>query len=208
MKSGAYIIDPKNKKILVILGKNKLIGIPKGSVEKEKNGENINESLLNCAIREVYEEAGIDITNYINKEHYIIMYENEYYYYVYIENGSNIYPNDKLEPINKNEIIASRWVDLKYLKKNVIHCNRTLKKKGKVIYINWNLEDFKKNPNYIKISTKVNNEYYDTYQNKTKHKSHDKSHDKLHDKSHDKSRDKSHYKSDDKSENTGFCTIM
>jgi hypothetical protein len=191
MKAGAYIIDPKNKKILVILGINKLIGIPKGSVEKDKNGENRNESLLNCAIREVYEEAGIDITNYINKKYYIIMNENEYYYYVYIDNGSNIYPNDKLEPKNKHEIMASRWVDLDFLKKNINHCNRTLKNKSKgkakIIYINWNLEDFKKNPNYIKtlkISTKVNNEYH--------HKTHHKTHDKT----------------DDKPENTSFCTIM
>ena len=181
MKAGAYIIDSKNKKILVILGKNKLIGIPKGSVEKDKNGENTNESLLNCAIREVYEEAGIDIRNYINKKYYIIMNENEYYYYVYIENGSNIYPNDKLVPINKDEIIASRWIDLDFLKKNVNHCNRTLKKYNKVIYINWTLKDFKeKNPYYKKILTKLNNE----------------------------SHDKSDYESHDKPENTSFCTIM
>ena len=63
-KSGIFIFDPENQKILLVQSNGNLWGIPKGTIQK-------NESFADCAIREVYEETGLifntnNITNIVN----------------------------------------------------------------------------------------------------------------------------------------------
>ena len=54
-KSGSFIFDKHNKKVLLVQSRGQMLGPPKGSIQQ-------NETPLECAIREVKEETGLDIT--------------------------------------------------------------------------------------------------------------------------------------------------
>jgi len=54
-KAGSFIYNPKTSKILLVQSRGQLWGPPKGTLK-------CDESIVNCAIREVKEETGIDIT--------------------------------------------------------------------------------------------------------------------------------------------------
>lgn len=54
-KAGVFIYDPITNKILLIQSNNNLWGPPKGTL-------NYNETIKDCAIREVYEETGITVS--------------------------------------------------------------------------------------------------------------------------------------------------
>ena len=56
-KAGVFIYDSIKKKVLVIQSKGNLWGLPKGTFEK-------NENSIECAIRETYEETGIQLSNH------------------------------------------------------------------------------------------------------------------------------------------------
>jgi 8-oxo-dGTP pyrophosphatase MutT (NUDIX family) len=132
MKTGAYIIDPINKKILITISNNNKIGIPKGTMIK-------NEDIYSAAMREIYEETGLRI--YIDENTKIKKIKSYYHFFVvYIDNGSlNFFPN----PIDTNEINESKWVDIKYLNENINLCNTTLRKKTFLVSIPW--KNIKKN---------------------------------------------------------------
>lgn len=55
-KAGVFIYDPKKKSILLIQSRGQLWGPPKGTFEE-------NETETDCAIREVLEETGIDVSD-------------------------------------------------------------------------------------------------------------------------------------------------
>jgi len=75
IKAGVFIFDDKQKKILLVQSRGNLWGSPKGSKEA-------NENILQCALREVKEETGLELTeNMINDNHKFI-YNNSHYYYL------------------------------------------------------------------------------------------------------------------------------
>lgn len=63
---GAIILDPSMEKCLLVRGykKDSSWGFPRGKVSK-------NESDTQCAIREVYEETGLDIATKLKEDQYI-----------------------------------------------------------------------------------------------------------------------------------------
>jgi len=63
---GAILLDPSMEKCLLVRGykKDSSWGFPRGKVSK-------NETDAQCAIREVYEETGLDITRRLNEDRYI-----------------------------------------------------------------------------------------------------------------------------------------
>jgi 8-oxo-dGTP pyrophosphatase MutT (NUDIX family) len=126
MKTGAYIIDSINKKILITISNNNKIGIPKGTIIK-------NEDIYSAAMREIYEETGLSI--YIDENTKTKNIKSYYHFFVvYIDNGSlNLIPN----PIDTDEISESKWVDINYLYENIHLCNTTLRKKTFLIGIPW-----------------------------------------------------------------------
>jgi ADP-ribose pyrophosphatase YjhB (NUDIX family) len=53
-KAGCFIYDPISEKILLVQSRGQLWGSPKGTLQE-------NETTLECALREVKEETGLDI---------------------------------------------------------------------------------------------------------------------------------------------------
>ena len=56
-KAGVFIYDSTEQKVLVIQSKGNLWGLPKGTFEQ-------NENSVECAIRETYEETGIQLSQH------------------------------------------------------------------------------------------------------------------------------------------------
>jgi len=56
-KAGVFIYDPEKNSVLLVQSRGQLWGMPKGTLEIDKN-----ENSYECAVREVKEETGIDIS--------------------------------------------------------------------------------------------------------------------------------------------------
>ena len=110
-KSGIFIYDPKNTKILLVQSNGNLWGIPKGTVKKE-------EASISCALREVYEETGLVFNeNDISKT--ITIYNNCKYFYieksfcdVFVQNNPN-----------NNDANGIAWIKIDCLRKFIINGN-------------------------------------------------------------------------------------
>lgn len=107
IRSGTMIIDFNTRKVLIIQSYSKLWGLPKGHVEE-------NETTQECAIRETYEETGIQIDKSHLLRSYSIFGGDGIYYVV---DGSNLKYNTK-EIVNSSspEITGIGWVCLRCLK--------------------------------------------------------------------------------------------
>ena len=108
-RPGAKTFLFANKKLLLVrIGyKHKRFVLPGGGIQKEEP--------VDAAIRELYEEAGIKITNpdYIGKCNYTNQYKKVTVFYYTKE----IYEEDII--IDGQEIIDAGWFDLNDLPKNV-----------------------------------------------------------------------------------------
>ena len=74
-KSGVFIFDKENNKVLLVQSRGNLWGCPKGSVEP-------NESIKSCALREVLEETGIQLNDIDISVNHQFIYGDSYYYYL------------------------------------------------------------------------------------------------------------------------------
>ena len=113
IQKSAGLLIIKNNKILLLHptgADENIYSIPKGHIEK-------NETTIEAAIRETYEEAGIIINDYdINKTEHIIeyrnkhgkLYKNVYYFIVHIPD--ELYP-DKLDinQLQKEEVDIGKF---------------------------------------------------------------------------------------------------
>lgn len=87
-------------------------GFPKGKVNED-------EDPAHCAIREVYEETGFDITSYLDPDNYFEAIINEQLVRLYVISG--ISRDTKFQPRTRYEIKACEWfpvVDLPNNKKD------------------------------------------------------------------------------------------
>jgi mRNA-decapping enzyme subunit 2 len=75
-------------------------GFPKGKI-------NENEDPAHCAIREVYEETGYDITKLINPNEYIELVINLQYTRLYLV--PDVPQKTVFEPKTRNEIKCCKW---------------------------------------------------------------------------------------------------
>lgn len=90
-KAGVFMYDPSLKKILLVQSNNNLWGPPKGTL-------NYNETVKDCALREVYEETGITVLpekftkaiNINNRATYFYMEKQV----CHVQIPKNIYHND------------------------------------------------------------------------------------------------------------------
>ena len=96
-KAGVFIYDPKKKSVLLIQSRGQLWGPPKGTFEK-------NESELQCAIREVLEETGLDITKK-NLYRKINIKTHATYFYLELDQC-----HVKVQDIKNNDANSITWI--------------------------------------------------------------------------------------------------
>ncbi|CAH1393449.1 unnamed protein product [Nezara viridula] len=99
---GAILLDEDLSHVLLVQSycSRSSWGFPKGKVNKD-------EPPYQCAIREVYEETGFDISNLINPNEYIEANVNDQVVRLYLIPGIN--KQEKFEPKTRNEIKAVNW---------------------------------------------------------------------------------------------------
>ncbi|KAI6058194.1 M7GpppN-mRNA hydrolase isoform X2 [Aix galericulata] len=102
---GAIILDETLENVLLVQGylAKSGWGFPKGKVNKE-------EAPHDCAAREVFEETGFDIKDYISKEEYIELRINDQLARLYIIPG--VPKNTKFNPKTRREIRNIEWFSI------------------------------------------------------------------------------------------------
>ena len=103
---GAIMLNKKLDKVLLVTNfTNKHYGFPRGKINEGEDG-------VSCAIREVWEEIGIDITNYINSESCINFSTKKESKTMYVVIG--VPENTKFNPnhITRKEIGKIEWVTI------------------------------------------------------------------------------------------------
>ncbi|XP_003223073.1 m7GpppN-mRNA hydrolase isoform X3 [Anolis carolinensis] len=102
---GAIILDESLENVLLVQGylAKSGWGFPKGKVNKE-------EAPHDCAAREVFEETGFDIKDYINKDDYIELRINDQLARLYIIPG--IPKDTKFNPKTRREIRNIEWFSI------------------------------------------------------------------------------------------------
>ena len=104
-KAGGIIFNKSLTKVVMVLNKCSFLkgehkwGLPKGHLE-------LYEKINKGAMREIKEETGLDIK--ILPEHRCIKINNSYYYLIVLNTDNEC----ELAPIDTNEIIYSKWIEL------------------------------------------------------------------------------------------------
>lgn len=119
-KAGTFIFDPKAEKVLLIQVKGGYWGCPKGSIEK-------NEMPKDCAIRETYEETGIELEECDLGKKYKV--RNCFYYDVELDMKETLYKLNVDDELNDTNGIG--WININCLSKlvsnGIININKHLK---------------------------------------------------------------------------------
>jgi mRNA-decapping enzyme subunit 2 len=101
---GAIILNETMDKVLLVKGWSaKTWGFPKGKINK-------NETAVECAVREVKEEIGYDISNLINPNDLIELDVNEQKIKLYIVHG--VKETENFETLTRKEISKIEWHNL------------------------------------------------------------------------------------------------
>ena len=113
-RSGTIIIDNTSSKVLLVKEKGNLNiwSYPKGKIE-------INESFLDCAIRETKEETNLDIRKYIDPKKVLNVHKKKsklYHFKLY--DKSNKYINSLNKKIINSEIKEIKWFYFKDINSN------------------------------------------------------------------------------------------
>lgn len=97
-KAGMFIVDPNSGKILIVQSRGRLWGPPKGTMEQGEND-------LQCAMREIKEETGLDISVNLYTSFTRIKGRIVYYYVQHTECEVNIQ-----EDVSDNDVNAIGWI--------------------------------------------------------------------------------------------------
>jgi mRNA-decapping enzyme subunit 2 len=113
---GAALFNSAMTKILLVQGVESVSwSFPRGKISKDEED-------ADCAIREVKEEIGLDITPYLNKDDYIERTVRGKNYKIYL--CRNLPEDFNYEPIVKNEIRSISWMDFKKIRHKIEHSNQ------------------------------------------------------------------------------------
>lgn len=121
-KAGVFIYDPKTDKILLVQSRGNLWGLPKGTIKP-------NESQLQCAIREVKEETGLDILSNDFKK-YTLIHGNATYFYMEMEECVVNIQNH----IPKNDANGIGWIKTDCIQQLIEQGNIVLSKHCKMVF--------------------------------------------------------------------------
>ena len=125
--SGTIIFNDNLDKVVVVKARSRnpqqwIWSFPKGKMEECDHNKPIK-----CAIRETYEEIGVNISKYIRSKHYVNL--NGHRFYTVLK--SDISENTDLKPQVNNEIFEISWIPLSKLK-NLDNGDVFIKKFGEI----------------------------------------------------------------------------
>ena len=124
-KSGVFIYDPKEDRVLLVQSRGHLFGPPKGTL-------NIGEQERDCAVREVKEETGLDIS-YDDFTKAVKIRNRAIYYYLEMDT-CNLNVQDS---INDNDANGITWIKMKCLENAISDGNIVLNHYAKIVF--WKL---------------------------------------------------------------------
>lgn len=135
-KAGVFIYDPDEKRVLLVQSHGQLWGPPKGTVKTYECETNID-----CAIREVKEETGLDVTTNDFSKATKIKNRAMYYYVEMKKCDVNIQEHENIE---KNDVTGISWIKIDCLEDLVNdgkiilnkHCILTFKRFLKIFFTN------------------------------------------------------------------------
>jgi 8-oxo-dGTP pyrophosphatase MutT (NUDIX family) len=121
-KAGVFIYDPKEHRVLLVQSRGHLWGPPKGTL-------NIGEREIDCAIREVKEETGLDILSE-NFTGFVEINNKAIYYYLEM-NTCDIELQNGIEDNDANGIT---WIKIECLENAIIDGNIVLNHYAKIVF--------------------------------------------------------------------------
>lgn len=121
-KAGVFIYDPKNDSVLLVQSRGHLWGPPKGTL-------NIGESDPNCAIREVKEETGLDIS--AKDFSRAVKVRNRAIYYYLEMDMCDLNVQDSIKDNDANGIT---WIKMKCLENAISDGNIVLNHYAKIVF--------------------------------------------------------------------------
>ncbi len=103
-KAGCFIYDFLNKKVLLVQSRGHLWGAPKGRIQE-------NEDPLECAIREVKEETGLDVSesDFVSS---ILIHSKSLYYYINVDSSNNEVVDIFPQTMKDNDANGIGWFQL------------------------------------------------------------------------------------------------
>jgi 8-oxo-dGTP pyrophosphatase MutT (NUDIX family) len=121
-KAGVFIYDPKEDRVLLVQSRGHLWGPPKGTL-------NIGEQEIKCAVREVKEETGLDISpdNFTRS----IKIKNKAIYYYLEMDTCDISVQDSIEDNDANGIT---WIKMNCLENAIVDGNIVLNHYAKILF--------------------------------------------------------------------------
>lgn len=140
-KAGAFIYDPKTDKALLVQSRGHLWGIPKGTMK-------YGESERQCAVREVKEETGLDISPENFTRALRINQCALYFYLEMDECDINVQGH-----ITDNDANGIGWIKLDCLQKCIENGNMTLNQHCRIIFERFKSREFK-HPTFIVVKRK------------------------------------------------------
>lgn len=109
-KAGIVFYDPKEKSVLLVQSRGRLWGPPKGTFEAEKDDD-----ILECALREAYEETGIIVEK---NEVQTAVHVKDRAVYFYVEKPQNkVYVQTESHGATPNDANGITWIKIECLKK-------------------------------------------------------------------------------------------
>lgn len=116
---GAAIFNEDLNKILLVKGtESDSWSFPRGKISKDEDD-------VDCCIREVKEEIGFDLTDYIDEDQFIERNISAKNYKIYLI--KNVPETFNFEPQVRNEIEKIKWFDFKTVTKNIYRSNHSFK---------------------------------------------------------------------------------
>ena len=130
-KAGVFIYDPQEERILLVQSRGNLWGPPKGTIE-------IGENETECAIREVKEETGLDISSG-NFTRYVKLSNKAICYYLEMKTCD-------VSVQDSNDATGIMWIKIKCLEKAISKGDITINHYAKFVFnsfiTNFNFTNF------------------------------------------------------------------
>ena len=121
-KAGVFIYDPNTTRVLLVQSRGQLWGPPKGTIEK-------GESDIECAVREVKEETGLDIdpSNFLRA----IRVGNRAMYFYMEMDAVSVEVQNEMEDNDANGIT---WIKVECLKECIYDGHIILNRHAKIAF--------------------------------------------------------------------------